>query len=138
MNAPTKTKPQAGGPRVLHDVRADQSTNELDHIRKPSECPSWQKCNAPVCPLWAAWEQCRHYKGEPVCRLLRECSKDGHEGRLSGIVSSEIASRVATVHSKLLLRYGPIKSALDRASLSGSRMTNLKTQGCRHGDQKPG
>jgi hypothetical protein len=90
----------------------------------PRDCPNWQRCNAPVCPLWEAWEHCQHYKGEPVCRLLREYSKDGHEARLNRIVSSEIALTVARVHAALLLRHGSLKSALVRASLSGSRMAN--------------
>lgn len=103
----------------------------------PRDCPNWQRCNAPVCPLWEAWEHCQHFKGEPVCRLLRECSKDGKEARLSGIVSRDIALRVARVHAALLLRYGPLKTALDRASLSGSRMANMKTQGSDHEKPKP-
>ena len=103
----------------------------------PRDCPNWQRCNAPVCPLWEAWEQCQHYKGESVCRLLRECSKDGKEARLNGIVSRDIALRVSRVHAALLHRYGPLKTALDRASLSGSRVANMKTQGNGHATTKP-
>lgn len=134
MSAPGKTKPQAGGQGVSN-VSTDQGANYTNHNVNPSDCPNWHRCNAPVCPLWELWEQCQHLKGEPVCRLLRECSKDGKEARLKGIVSNDLVTRVASVHAELMKSYGPLKRALVRASISGSRAANLKRQELGH--EKP-
>lgn len=90
----------------------------------PKDCPNWQRCNAPVCPLSDEWAQLKYFKGEPVCRWLREYSKDGGEARLSGCVSLKMAQRVAMVHADVLLRPDALKKALIRASHSNTRMLN--------------
>jgi hypothetical protein len=99
---------------------------------KPNDCPNWNKCNAPFCPLWNEWQQLQHLKGEPVCYLLREVSKHGGQARLQGCVSQQTLQRLAQVHGEVMQRCGPLKTALVRASLSGSRIANIKTQGRGH------
>lgn len=88
-------------------------------------CPKWDKCNAPVCPLSSDWRNTRHLKGEPVCHWLRMYAKQPVQGRFQGILRDDEADMVATVYTESILPYGALRTALERAAMTGFRLDNL-------------
>lgn len=93
------------------------------------QCPKWEKCNAPLCPLDPDWQKTRHLKGEPVCHWLRMYAKQPVEGRFHGILRDEMAEQVVVVYRMANESYGALRTALERAAKSGARLDNLKKQG---------
>jgi hypothetical protein len=43
----------------------------------PQDCPIFQTCSAPICPLDPRWPTAYHINGEPVCRYLLASGKQG-------------------------------------------------------------
>ena len=89
-------------------------------------CPKWEKCNAPLCPLDPDWQKTRHLKGESVCHWLRMYAKQPVEGRFQGILRDEMAEQVISVYDSVIVPYGALRTALERASKTGSRLDNLR------------
>lgn len=85
------------------------------------DCPKWDSCNAPVCPLDSNWQLHRHLPGEPVCRWLREAVKLGSEPILLRALSAASTEQVMTVASNLISHKGPLKSRLERAAVQKSK-----------------
>lgn len=99
------------------------STHESDtHKKGCARCPRFDYCNAPVCPLDTDWHRAQYLEGEPVCGLLRELVKDGGEARLRGCLPSLLVDTLAEVCPKVSARWGRIRSALRRASQTGSKL----------------
>ena len=86
-----------------------------------SDCPRFERCSAPICPIDPEWQKRVHIKDDPVCFYLREHSKHGHKGRNTGGVPEELLKEVERVYSEVIARYAPLKSALKKASCSPSK-----------------
>ncbi len=43
----------------------------------PADCPKFNVCSAPICPLDPLWPQAAHLSGERVCRYLLASGKEG-------------------------------------------------------------
>src|SRR5882762_10926077 len=50
---------------------------------KPSDCPEYVRCEAPLCPLDKDWMLRVYNRGEGVCLFLRETMKEGAHARLA-------------------------------------------------------
>ena len=92
----------------------------------PSDCPRYDRCNAPLCPLDSDWAIRRHVGNDPVCGLALETVKQGAEARLGQYVRPEVLARVSEVMPHLARRSYGIRRALKRASESGSRLDNFR------------
>ena len=44
---------------------------------KIEDCPRFDRCSAPICPLDTDWQLRTHLPGEPICAFLREAAKQG-------------------------------------------------------------
>jgi hypothetical protein len=84
-------------------------------------CPRFDFCNCPVCPLDTNWQSQRHLSGEPVCRWLREAVKSGSEPVLKRALPDELVAHVIAVANSLITRKGSLKSSLERAASSKSK-----------------
>ena len=82
------------------------------------ECPRFDKCNAPICPLDPDVLDRAHVKGDPVCHYLRLYAKNGLWGLKAGSVPANLTIRIPAAYSRLMARYGPLKDALLRAAKS--------------------
>jgi hypothetical protein len=49
------------------------------------ECPRYEKCNAPICPLLKSVNEQKMLHHERVCSVLLEYQKDGSEARMTAI-----------------------------------------------------
>ena len=81
-------------------------------------CPKFEQCSAPICPIDPEWQKRVCKKGDPVCFYLRQHAKDPLWGQKAGSVASKLIDKVGEVYLEVIARYGPLKTALVRASKS--------------------
>ena len=93
-----------------------------------AQCPRFDRCCAPICPIDTDWGERVHQKGEPVCAYLRRYAKDPLWGQKQVTVPTELWLRVVEAYPQVIARYVPIKKALKRASGSPFR-TVVKREG---------
>ena len=90
---------------------------------KMGQCPKFNHCESPVCPLDKNWRNCRTRKDEPVCFYLREATKDDAKERFNGRKDERIF-RIALAMMPIMKRYdNELRRRLEKASLSGSRIS---------------
>jgi hypothetical protein len=89
----------------------------------PSNCPKFFKCNAPICPLDANWEKRVLLNEDPTCFYLSEFVKDNSQSNFECAGAGEIYQVIERVAPPITGRHPRIRIALERAKLSGSRMT---------------
>ena len=82
------------------------------------ECPRFDGCNAPICPLDPYVLDTVHVKGNPVCNYLRLYVKNALWGLKPGSLPANLPIRVAELYTLLFFRYAPLKAALLRAAKS--------------------
>ena len=99
------------------------------------DCPKFQCCSAPICPLDPNWRKTVHLKGERVCFYLCEAQKGGSEARFRGKGLGKLYQLMVEVAPDISIRWEPIRKVLKRAAKTGSRMntkppaqTTLKSQ----------
>jgi len=90
---------------------------------KMTDCPKFEKCNAPVCPLHDG--HTTHLKGEPVCFYLREYVKQGGKAKLRGVLPGEMVDRLGKVLPEVVARHSDINKQLKQSALTGSKMDAL-------------
>ena len=82
------------------------------------ECPRFEGCNAPICPLDPDVLDRVHVKGDPACYYLRLYVKNALWGLKPGSLPANLPIRVAELYPVLFFRYAPLKAALLRAAKS--------------------
>ena len=82
------------------------------------ECPRFDGCNAPICPLDPDVLDRVHVKGDPACYYLRLYVKNALWGLKPGSPPANLPIRVAEAYPRLIARYAPLKKALLRAAKS--------------------
>ena len=99
---------------------------------KPADCPRYDRCNAPICPLDPRCLHAQHLPGEPVCLWLRELSKPDGEATLRRVLREEVAATVARVAPGIIATQRTIARALQRASRHGSKLASGRALGATH------
>ena len=99
---------------------------------KPADCPRYDRCSAPICPLDPRCLHAQHLPGDPVCLWLRELSKPDGEAALRSVLREEVAATVARVAPGIIATQGCIRSALQRASRQGSKLASGRALGATH------
>jgi hypothetical protein len=88
---------------------------------KMCDCPRFERCSAPICPLDPDWKLCVYRKSEPICFYLREYVKPGGKARFQGCIAIQIFEVIQEHLEALCHRYAPLRRALERAKRTGSR-----------------
>lgn len=87
-----------------------------------NQCPKYQQCSAPICPLDEKWQKRKHISGDRICFYLAEAQKRSakidFEVRGLGYLY-EVMERHTPEISQ---RHHSIKTALDKAKNTSSRM----------------
>jgi hypothetical protein len=109
---PTEINPVPVGHAVPEPEELSGGTQAM------KECPRFDRCNAPICPLDPDVLDRVHAKGEAVCHYLRLYVKNALWGLKTGSVPANLTIRIAAAYSRLTARYGPLKDALLRAAKS--------------------
>lgn len=86
------------------------------------DCPRWDGCSAPICPLDPDWRQCQHLAGERVCGMLCELVKHGGQARLRARLSGMQVATLVRVAPQVTARWERVRMQLQRSARSGSRM----------------
>jgi hypothetical protein len=89
---------------------------------KPADCPRFDDCSAPVCPLDPNHLSTCHLSGERTCAMLRESVKAGGLARLVGdYVPAHVAATVDAARPAIVAKFGAIRRALDDAATKPSQ-----------------
>ena len=87
------------------------------------DCPKWDSCNAPLCPLDKGISQRVYLRGEAICFYMHEYVKTDSYGRFKACHRGYIYQAISDVLKEVLSTHGYIKNRLERASNTPSRMT---------------
>jgi len=90
----------------------------------PSDCPKFNKCSAPICPLDQDWERREHLRGEPICLWLREWAKPTGKAILGRAVGEHLAQRIGETAPLISARHSDIRDSLRQAAKYGSKVAN--------------
>ena len=120
---------------VLDALDTDNQTDDQskinennDSVTGMAQCPRFDHCSAPICPIDTDWRKRAHRKGEPVCAYLRRYAKDPLWGQKQGTVPTELWLKVVEVYPQVIERYGPLKQVLKRSSSSPFRTVITKRE----------
>lgn len=83
-------------------------------------CPKWHRCSAAICPLQP--DVGAHLPGERVCLYARELAKPGGRDRLREAIPAEMVEAITQATPGLIVRHRALKSALEVASKSPSKL----------------
>ncbi len=89
---------------------------------KPDDCPRFDSCAAPICPLDADWRLRTHVRDERVCGILLESMKPDAEANLRGVSAGKVLQAIVAVRGEVFARHGPIRRAAEKASRTGSKL----------------
>lgn len=95
-------------------------------LQQMMECPRWDYCGAPICPLGGGGI---HLEGESVCFYIRELYKVGGRARLRASIPGWLFEEVAEAAPRILEQHGPIRRAVQRASKTPSKMRRPGVKG---------
>ena len=114
--------------KTINALTSDNQINDPSLTKKNNktaiemaQCPRFDRCCAPICPIDTDWRERAHRKGEAVCAYLRRYAKDPLWGQKQGVVPTELWSRIGEVYPQVIERYAPLKKTLKRASGSPFR-----------------
>lgn len=83
------------------------------------ECPHFERCNAPLCPLARGGS---HVRDEPVCFYLREAVKAGGEARVRAALPSHLAEPVLAAARDMFVPHSVLHRQLQRAAKQASKL----------------
>ena len=95
----------------------------------PNQCPKFLGCNSPVCPLDVDWKRRVLINEDSTCFYLTESVKHSAESVFQGAGLERLYTEIVRVCPAITERHPRIRKALERAKLSGSRMTRSITKG---------
>ena len=96
---------------------------------RPNDCPKWDTCSCPVCPLDLEWRRRRHLPGERICLWLRELVKPDGRATVERALGDEAALTVAEVAPDITARWSDIEHKLRQASRKGSKTACARSWG---------
>ena len=98
-------------------------------LAAPQDCPKFEDCRAPVCPLDACCLNTQHLEGEPVCFYLVEFVKEGAGSRFLTLPHGDKwVSVLSLVLPDVKKLYPDIRRKLERAENTGPRMGRIINQ----------
>ena len=97
---------------------SDKNVSAAVSVDESIECPRFDGCSAPICPIDPKWAERGCRKGEAVCHFMRMHAKNALQGQKAGSVPEEMVETVVTVFQEICDRYAPLKTSLERAALS--------------------
>jgi hypothetical protein len=92
------------------------------------DCPKFDSCNAPICPLDPDWKRRSHLDGERVCYYLTEYAKQAARPILRGGLAVEHYEAIKEGYPKVIAAHPRIKRQLERSSTSNPRSRVLSIE----------
>ena len=85
------------------------------------ECPKFDNCSAPICPLDDDWRLRSHLDGEKACHYLTVYSKSTVKPLFWAGQEVELYKAIAEHYPEILALHPPIKRQLSRSSKNSTR-----------------
>ena len=92
------------------------------------DCPKWNSCNAPICPLDTRVLQRTYLRAEAICFYMHEYVKPNSYERFKVSHRGEIYEAISDVLKEVLSTHGYVRRRLERASSTPSRMVTASTE----------
>ena len=93
-----------------------------DYAKGPGQCPRFDACKAPICPLDPRWPSAEHLDGERICTYLTEAVKEGGPELIREALPGDLAELVLTEGPKITAAWPDIGRRVKRAAGSCSRI----------------
>jgi hypothetical protein len=87
------------------------------------ECPRFNHCNAPICPLDTKVQRRTHLDGEPVCFYMRELVKPGGFEHVETAMGPKLTQAVQKAVFGRTAPHIILHKRLKRASLAPARFS---------------
>lgn len=91
-------------------------------LSSSNQCPKFNKCNAPVCPLDAKSIKIKHISGDKCCVYLLETAKTDAKANFMRAGLSNVYEAIEVVKAEVLSSSATIKWAYLRAASTPSRL----------------
>jgi hypothetical protein len=91
-------------------------------MAEPRDCPRWERCSAPLCPLDPQWRVRKMVPSEPVCLYLRELAKPDGSATLARFLPQCMVQQVIAAAPGMLATASPLRRALRGAASTPSRL----------------
>ena len=91
-------------------------------LHSPQECPKWNRCSAPICPLDPLVSKRKMLPGEAVCTYISEAVKNDSSVIFEASGLSWLHSAITQALPELEHWHGPLRYRLKRAKNTGSKM----------------
>ena len=85
-------------------------------------CPKFDGCSAPICCLDPEWHKRSMLNEDKTCFYLLESVKEGAKQRFYDAQQGELYEAIVMATPAILSRHSRIKSKVESAAKSGSRM----------------
>jgi hypothetical protein len=86
------------------------------------ECPKYNDCNVPICPLDPDWKLRTLCTGEATCPYILEAGKPGAEERFKQYAPEMWAVATGPVAQAIVTQFPQVAYAREKARTTGSRM----------------
>lgn len=102
------------------------------------DCPRYNVCSAPICPLDPDWRKRTHAPSERVCFYMTEAVKAGAQARFECGGLADLYREVSEVAPAILSRHPAVAYTVERAKSSGSKIEAGRANGARlRGEVQP-
>ncbi len=89
---------------------------------KPDNCPKFQSCSAPICPLDAKWHKRVNTSDDATCFYLLESVKHGAKAHFQVALLGELYAVIVRARVGISTSHKRIAAKLESAKRTGSRM----------------
>ena len=93
-------------------------------MKEPTQfqCPKFQKCTAPICPIDPIWHKRKHISGDRVCFYLTEAQKPDAKAIFEVRSLGHLYELMVTHTPQISQRHHTINTALIKAKNTSSRI----------------
>jgi hypothetical protein len=96
--------------------------NKIQPFTNMKDCPKYKGCSAPLCPLDSKVFRRNFLKDEKICFYMLELVKNDGKSIMTGVLGDKNTNLILSVTNKLKYIHPPLKKALNKASLTPSRI----------------
>ena len=87
------------------------------------DCPNFEGCNAPLCPLDPDWQKRTHLAGDKVCYYINTYAKTNGAAYLRYNVRVELYEAIAEHYPAISAHNSPLRYAVKRAAKTPLKRT---------------
>jgi len=97
--------------------------------RPMRDCPRWNSCSVPICPLDPDWKKRSLLPGEGTCPWLTEAVKPNAASEFALAEVSDLLPWMLTFGPLAAQRHKQIGRTIERARTTGSTLANSRASG---------